>query len=204
MPNLHWYGTEDDHAAVLSDIFALDVFEVFELYSEPGKPIRKFARVDEALELFQAPLLDGTARSTIHLNLWVKGSAPEPGIVRFALNPKKSGGHSWGERSSADGFVKFYLERFVAERLMHSQTNTPSEARMGAVEGIVRGPKGTTLDVRLANRMSSKLNRMIKKRAVAKIAASPILPGADALWRDGVSFDHHWSIAKTPDLYSVV
>lgn len=200
MPNLHWFGTEDDHAEVLSAIFALDAFEVFELYSRPGQPIRVFSSVDEALEEFQVPHSDGTPKEKLHLNLWVKGSGPKPHIERVELQPQKENGHNWMERSGADGFVRFYLERFVDKGLMYSQTNTPSEARMGAIDGIVTSWDGALLDVRKSNRMSSKLNRLIKKRAVAKIGAMPMLSGANALWDEGVTFGYHWSKTKTPDL----
>lgn len=202
MPNLHWYGSEDDHAVILSEIFALDEFDVFELYLEPGQSIRTFATVDETLAEFQVPHGDGSPRLTLHLNLWVKGAGPQPGIDRVALTPEKNGGHSWRERSGAVGFVQFYLERFVADRLMHSQTNTPSEARMGAVEGIVTSAHGAVWDVGLANRMSGKLNRLIRKKTVAKLAACPVLPGANALWHQGMSFGHQYSNLKTPDIYS--
>lgn len=203
MPNLHWFGTEDDHAALLSQIFATNDFDVFELYSAPGQSIRTFSNVDETLAEFQLPLSNGTPKTTLHLNLWVKGAGPDPGIEKMELLPEKNNGHSWKERSGAACFVQLYLERFLDGRINHSQTNTPSEARMGAVDGIVTGWDGTRWDVRKANGMSSKLNRLIRKKAVAKVAACPIWPGADALWNEGASFGYHWSQAKTPELYFV-
>lgn len=201
MPNLHWFGTESDHALVLSDIFALEEVQVFELYSEPGKCIRTFSDADDVLSLFQAPNDDGSPRTVIHLNLWVYGSGPKPVVERVALNPKKCGGHSWRERSGVVGFVTFYLERLAGGRLMHSQTNTVSEARMGAIDGHYTGHDGVIWDIRRTNRFSSKLNRLIRKRSFAKISSCPILPGAAQLWESGISFGYHWSKANTPDLY---
>lgn len=203
LPNLHWFGSEDDHATLLSQIFAMNDFVVFELYSEPGQSIRTFSNVDETLAEFQVPHSDGTPKTTLNLNLWVKGAGPNPSIEKVKLLPEKNNGHSWRERSGAGCFVLLYLERYLGGRINYSQTNTPSEARMGAVDGIVTGWDGAKWDVRKANHMSSKLNRLIRKKAVAKVAACPILPGADALWKEGASFGYHWSLAKTPELYAV-
>lgn len=201
LPNLNWFGSEDDHATLLSEIFAMNDFDVFELYSNPGQSIRTFSDVDETLADFQVPYSNGTPRATLHLNLWVKGAGPKPGIQEVKLLSEKNDGHSWKERTEANCFVKLYLERYVDGRINYSQTNTPSEARMGAIDGIVTGSDGAKWDVRKANRMSSKLNRLIRKKAVAKIGAIAVLPGADALWKEGASFGHLWSLSKTPELY---
>lgn len=202
MPNLHWFGTEADHAMVLSEILAFDEVQVFELYSGYGESIQTFSEVDEILAGFQIPYDDGSLPARIDLNLWVNGSGPRPEIERVALNPQECGGHSWRERSGSVGFIQFYLNRVSDERLMYSQTNTVSEARMGAIDGLYTGYDGSIWDIRKANRISSKLNRMIRKNAVAKISASPVLPGAAMLWEEGVDFGYHWSKTKTPDLFA--
>lgn len=199
MPNLDWFGTEADHASVLSDILGLGEVRIFELYSEFGKPIREFTEVDDVLAEFHVPYDNGTPRNVIHLNLWVNGSGPQPAIERVALNPEKCRGHTWRERSGTLGFVQFYLERFGDDRLMHSQTNTVSEKRVGTIDGVYTEDDGTVWNVRHTNRFSSKLNRLIRKRAVAKISSCPVLPGAAALWEAGAGFGHHWSKAKMPD-----
>lgn len=203
MPNLHWFGSEDDHVALLSEIFAMDTFDVFELYSEPSQSIRTFSNVSETLEEFQKPHSNGTPRSTLHLNLWVRGAGPGPRIRKMELLPETNNEHRWRERTGVDCFVTLYLERPVDGRLNQSQTNTPTESRMGAIDGIVTDRDGAKWNVRKANRMSSKLNRLIRNKAVAKVASCPILPDANILWKEGVSFGHHWSSAKTPELYRI-
>lgn len=52
--------------------------------------------------------------------------------------------------------------------LGHSQINTVSEARMGAIDGCFRGHDGAMWDVRSANRFSVRLNRRIRKCALVK------------------------------------
>lgn len=189
---------------MLTEILAFDDIRIFELYSAYDKPIRTFSLADEILAEFAVPHLDGRLRSSIQLNLWVEGSGPKPQIDHVALNPEKCGGHSWRERSGSVGFVQFYLEQLGEGRLNYSQTNTVTEARMGAENGFYQGHDGTEWNIRLTNRFSSKLNRMIRKKAVAKIGAVSILPGAAALWNEGVSFGYHWSKAKTAGSYTAL
>ncbi len=197
MPNCHWFGSIDDHAALLHDILAQDEIDIFELYSRPDTPIRIFTNVDDILSEFDIPLSNGTTPSNLHLNLWVRGSGPKPAITRTFLN----GGTSWRERSGALGFVQFYLERAVSGQLKHSQTNTTTAARMGAKDGIFTDEDGAKWDLRQTNRYSSKLNRMIRKRAVAKLGAMSVLPGAAALWQKGERLGRHYSKSQTPDAF---
>lgn len=201
MPNLHWFGTEADHRGVLSDILALDEVQVFELYSRPDKPIRTFSNVTDILAEFDVPHQGGSRRTTLELNLWVNGSGPAPQIERTTLDPQKSGGHRWRERSGAVGFVSFYLARQADDQLMYSQTNTVSEARMGATDGIYTGYDGSVWNIRHTVRFSRKLNNMIKRKSVARIRTASVLPHAAALWDDDVTFGYHWSKTKTPELF---
>jgi len=201
LPNLHWFGTEADHAIILSNILGLDAVQVFELYSQYDTPIRTFTNVDDILAEFQRPHEGGSLRAQIDLNLWVNGAGPKPDIERTRLNPETCGGHRWRERSGSVGFVQLFLARMVDDHLIHCQTNTVSAARMGAVDGLYIGQDGAVWDVGLKNRFSGKLNRMIKKKAVGKVMSSYVLPGAAKLWEQGITFSYHWSKAKTPELY---
>ncbi|MDT0683434.1 hypothetical protein RM543_12115 [Roseicyclus sp. F158] len=180
---------------------ATEDFQVYELYSEPGKSIRIFTDVDEILAEFEVPHEGGNRRHAIDLNLWVHGSGPRPQTNRFALDPAKSHGHTWRERCGAAGFIQLYLERPVEENLHYCTTNTFSEARLGANDGIRTGRGGEIWNVRHTNRFSGKLNRMIKAKAIAKISSVPVLPGAATLWEEGYCFYNHWSKATTPDAY---
>jgi hypothetical protein len=67
LPNLHWFGTEADHAVVLSDVLACDEVQVFELYSDFDKSIRTFSGVDEILAEFQVPHDDGSPVPELNL-----------------------------------------------------------------------------------------------------------------------------------------
>jgi hypothetical protein len=195
MPNCHWFGSIDDHAALLQDIIQQGDVDIYELYSDHDTPIRIFTNVDDILSEFNVPLDNGASKPQLLLNLWVCGSGHEPTITRFPLH----GGLSWRERSGTLGFVQLYLERKVAGQIKHSQTNTTTAARMGAKDGIFTDEDGAKWDVRQTNRYSSKLKRMIRKRAVAKLGSISVLPGAAALWHKGERFGHHHSKAQTPD-----
>lgn len=202
MPNLHWFGNEAEHKAVLSDILTRNEVEIFELYSEPEKPIRKFSTVDDILAEFDLPFPGGQPCSLVLLNLWVKGSGPSPEIIRFALNPEKCDGATWRERTGAVGFVRFYLERLGNGKLRRSETNTcTSEARLGAIGGEYIDARGAIWNLRHTDRFSSRLNRRIRKRAVAKIGSAVVLPGAASLWDQGVRLGQ-CSNSHNADLYT--
>ncbi len=195
MPNCHWFGSIDDHAVLLQDILQQGEVDIYELGSRSNTPIRIFTNVDDILSEFDVPYDNGALRIQLHLNLWVHGAGPNPALNLAAPN----GGPSRHPHSSTLGYVQFYLERAVSGQLKHSQTNTTTAARMGAKDGIFTDEDGAKWDLRQTNRYSSKLNRMIRKRAVAKLGSISVLPGAAALWHKGERFGHHHSKAQTPD-----
>ncbi|WP_122072237.1 hypothetical protein [Pseudophaeobacter sp. EL27] len=201
MPNCHWFGTLEDHTAILSEIIGAGEVDVYELASQPGQNVRAFSNVEDVLAEFDVPHQDGSARSHVFLNLWVKGSGPNPEIERRPLDPSQNNGTSWKERTGTMGFVDFVLERPSDGRLRHSQTNTVSETRMGAEDGIFTDHKGESWDVRLTNRYSARLNRLIRKHAVAKVASMSVLPGAAQFWEEGGDFDGHYSKVKNAAYY---
>lgn len=204
MPNCHWFGTLDDHKAILSHIIGVGDVDVYELESQPGQNIRVFSTVDDVLAEFDIPHQDGSVRAGVHLNLWVKGSGPKPEIGRLPLTASHNNGASWKERTGTLGFVQFYLQRPIDGMLRHSQTNTASEARMGAEDGFITGHKGESWNVRLTNRYSAKLNRLIRKHAQAKVGAISVLPDAARFWDGGGNFDGHYSKTKNASCYTPV
>ncbi|OED46956.1 hypothetical protein AB838_16775 [Rhodobacteraceae bacterium (ex Bugula neritina AB1)] len=191
----------DDHRTILSEVLGSGDVDVYELESQPNNNVRIFSAVEDILAEFDIPYPGGIPRSGIHLNLWVKGSGSEPDIGRTPMNSSRNNGVLWKERTGSLGFVTFYLERPVEGMLRHSQTNTVSEARIGAEDGIVTDHRGNCWNVRLTNRYSAKLNRIIRKQAVAKIGAMSVLPGAARFWHDGGNFDGHYSNTKNASYY---
>ncbi len=185
MPNLHWFGTEIDNKNILSDVLLMPEIQIFELSSPMGENIRTFDTTEQIIAEFQKPYENGEDRRALNLNFWVIGSGPKPTIERVSLNPESCNGHTWRERSGAVGFVQFYIERQSGRKLMHSRTNTVSEARMGAVEGHHTGHDGVIWNVQIANRASNKINRLIRKKAVAKIGSMVVLPDAARFWETG-------------------
>lgn len=204
MPNLNWYGTETDHFDVLTEIIESGEVTVYEHYSRPDHSIRTFNSAAEILAEFDIPYDNGAPRVELSLNLWVHGAGPAPEIVRIALNPQQYSNATWRERSGTMGFIQFHLCRPVDGKLMESRTNTVSEARMGATGGIFIDHNGNEWDVRKANRLSSRINRDIKKRAVAKIGAAVVLPGAAAMWEAGEQLGYHYSKTLNPQMYRLI
>ena len=108
MPNCHWFGTLDDHRTILSEALGGGEVDVYELESQPNNNVRIFSTVEDILAEFDIPYPGGNLRSGIHLNLWVKGSGPEPDIGRKPMNSNHNNGALWKERTGTLGFVTLH------------------------------------------------------------------------------------------------
>jgi hypothetical protein len=118
----------------------------------------------------------------------VIGASPRFAPRKIALDPKACDGATFRFEAEGWGLVQLYLQTQKSSRLESSHTNHNSlkRAETWAV---------TTKDVDAPARwdfaritaFSSRLNRQIRKRAVAKLGSRPVLAGALALWDAGVT-----------------
>lgn len=193
MPNCDFYATPDDHASLLTWLFAEGTCEVYESYSEFERPLRRFSSPDEVLALFERrhPSTDEKTRS-VHLQLYVLGAGPRFSPCRVSLNPEHCDGATFRYRAEGWGLVQLYLESLWRGRLENSHTNHFSQKAAGAWTPVVpeASSEPNAWDFKRIHSFSSRLNREIRKRAVGKIGSRPVLPGALECWEGGVSLPY--------------
>lgn len=187
MPNCDFYATLEDHEHVLSWLFADATCHVYELSSEFEKSLKRFESAVDVMSHFERRYPNGKLWK-IHLQLYVLGAGPAFEPRRIALDPGACGGATFRYAAEGWGLVQLYLSAPRAGRLENSHTNHNSKARAELWEPI-RGvePGSAAWDFPRITAFSSRLNRQIKKRGVAKIGSRVVLAGALKLWESGVS-----------------
>ena len=183
MPNCDYYATIPDHAVLLDWLFAEKTCEVYELYSRFGQPLRELRSTGEVLALFDE------GPGSVHLQLRVLDASPPFVPRRVSLNPDTCDGATFRFAANGWGLVQLYLGTVIRGKLKDSHTNHFSQKGAGKWEPI--GTHDTAVeawDFPRITAFSSRLNRQVRKQAVAKIAGRAVLPGALALWEGGMDF----------------
>jgi hypothetical protein len=187
MPNCDFYGTPEDHEHVLNWLFADAACHVYELASEFEEPLKRFESAADVMRQFERHYPNAEPWQ-VHLNLYVLGAGPPFEPRRTALDPSACGGATFRYTTEGWGLVQLYLSAPRADRLENSHTNHNSKARAARWEPIHGIDSGSAAwDFVRITSFSSRLNRQIKKRGVAKIASRVVLAGALEAWESGVS-----------------
>jgi len=190
MPNCDFYATQEDHEGLLSWLFAEDRCDVYELASDFEQPLKWFRSASEVLAQFDRSYPNGRKWRSVHLQLYVRGAGPVFVPRRVALDPQACGGATFRYDADGWGLVQLYLGSASAgdERLEDSHTNHNSLKRAQSWSDTVEemGDVGAW-DFAKITSFSSRLNREIRKRGVAKVGSRVVLPGALKLWDNGVA-----------------
>jgi hypothetical protein len=168
VPNLDFYAVDDDRRHVLSAVYGLGNFRVFEAYAEPGKPLREFHSVDQVPVVPHGP----------HLMLHVVDAGVEPIVDR--VDPNRASGllqcEGWGLIQLL--FGGFFQQREL--RWSHTNHDTIKRAEKLASHYPEFGSP-RACDWAAVARASSRLNRAIGTLAVDKIGSHPVLAAAAQL-----------------------
>ncbi|MCT7662124.1 hypothetical protein [Mycobacterium deserti] len=159
MPSLKFYAVGADRRAVLDTVFAVGDFALYEMYSEPGRRIRRFRDAQD---------VPGEAHGP-HLMLHVVRAGGQP-----ILDGKAIGG--WGLIQLSFGGL------FEDRELRWSITNHNTDKRVAKWEGLYPeygDPRAW--DWQAINRASARLNRRIRALAADAIGPHPVLPEAAEL-----------------------
>ena len=190
MPNCDFYATKEDHEGLLSWLFAEETCDVYEHASDFEQTLKCFRSAAEVLAQFERSYPNGRRWHAVHLQLYVRGAGPIFVPRRVALDPRACGGATFRYNADGWGLVQFYLGSASAGdvRLEDSHTNHNSLKRAQAWSGTVEGLDAVEAwDFERITSFSSRLNREIRKRGVAKIGSRAVLPGALKLWEIGVA-----------------
>ncbi|MDQ0568269.1 hypothetical protein QFZ42_000103 [Variovorax paradoxus] len=189
MPNCDFYATPEDHEDVLSWLFAEDSCDVYEHYSAFEQPLKRFRSAAEVLARFQRPPGEPPCQAVL-LSLYVRGAGPAFVPRHIALNPQACGGAAFRYSASGWGMVQLHLHAPVIDKVRldnsHTNHNTLLRAQTWSATFPEDGPVEAWDFARITS-FSSRLNRQIRKRGVAKLRGYVLHPGALALWELGVA-----------------
>jgi hypothetical protein len=180
MPNCDFYAMPEDCGDVLRFVFEQPGWVLFELASEPDRPVRRFHSVDalsRSLTLCERAL---------HFQLYAPVMLGKVHERRIDLNPGAVPGATHRFATEGWGLIQLYFGAKTDRGLTASHTNHNSETRANAwssTTGIHDDP--AAWDWAAVARMSGRLCRYIRKRAVAKSWSRPVLPGANAAVLEG-------------------
>jgi hypothetical protein len=186
MPNCDFYATAADHEPLLEWLFAENTSAIYELSSIGENPLRRFTNAAEIMR-----------ESAFTLQLHVNNSGPVPEPRRIDIDPKYHASCGFRYRYALDGWglVQLYLRvpttRNNKRHLDNSHTNHSTQTRAerwAPVSGDIMGSPDAW-DFKKITSFSSRLNREIRKRAVANINSRAVLPSALAEWENGVNLD---------------
>ncbi|WP_152032745.1 hypothetical protein [Ereboglobus luteus] len=190
MPNCDFYATAADHAPLLEWLLAENTCSIYELSSIGENPLRRFTSAAEIMDEFKRTYTNGVPWHSVYLQLHVNGSGPMPKPRRIDINPDAQARCGFRYRYAMEGWslVQLYLSvpRHNKRFLDNSHTNHNSQKRAetwAAVSNNLGNP--SAWDYKKITSFSSRLNREIRKRAVAKLGSRPVLPGALAEWKNG-------------------
>ena len=190
MPNCDFYATKEDHEGLLTWLFAEESCDVYELASDFEQPLKCFRSAAEVLAQFERSYANGNKWRSVHLQLYVRGAGPAFEPRRVELDPVACGGATFRYNADGWGLVQLYLGSASAgdARLEDSHTNHNSLKRaqlwadtadgLGAIEDW---------DFAKITSFSSRFNREIRKRGVAKVGSRAVFPGALKLWDIGAA-----------------
>jgi hypothetical protein len=191
VPNLDFYAAGADRIAVLTAVFDLGLFRIFESYSEPESRLREFHAVEE--------VPDGP--SGRHLGLYVLGSGPEPTVRRIDLRPGAPGDATFRYRCEGWGLIQLYFGGIFEDhelRWSHTNHNTEKRAAKWADALPELGDPGRW-DWEAVTRASGRLNRVIRRMAVSKVGSHPVLPqAAQVIAEADLPYEYGLGIHATP------
>jgi hypothetical protein len=190
MPNCDFYATKEDHESLLSWLFAEETCDVYELESDFEQPLKRFHSAAEVLAQFERSYPDGSRWHAVDLQLYVRGAGPAFAPRRVALDPRACDGATFRYDADGWGLVQLYLGTASEgdARLENSHTNHNSAKRAQAWSDTVdTADPVEAWDFGRITSFSSRLNREIRKRGVAKVGRQVVLPGALKLWKAGVA-----------------
>jgi len=175
MPNCDFYALRNDHAEVLRFILKETDCQIYEKDSAPWTEIRQFHEVDEILAAYD----DGLGQNKLLLNLYSPSMGGEFKFRRISLDQNMFGEGAFRYEAHGWGAIQLYLGSVHKDRLFSSHTNHNSEKRAALwVDAIHYLGRPETWNWKEVTRISSCINRFIRKVAIEKRGSMPILPAA--------------------------
>ncbi|WP_330179721.1 hypothetical protein OHB26_25180 [Nocardia sp. NBC_01503] len=191
MPNLDFYAVDEDWSDVLEVVFELGLFRVFESYSEPGHELREFSAAVEIPDNLLGR----------HLMLFVAGAGPEPFARRIDFASDVVSDNPFRYTCEGWGLIQLHYGGPWGDhelRWTHTNHNTAKRAAVWSAT-LPRLGEPAAWDWAAIAKASSRLNRVIQRKAVGKIGSHPVLPYAQRFIADGgLQYEYGMGVHATP------
>lgn len=186
MPNLDFYAHGSDFDPLLEHLFEMPGLRIFEMYSYPDCDLVEFRSVHEIRSRYPVGECKGTVHSA-HLQLWPTSAGGRVEPRKFGLDPTKCGGATFRYCLEGVGLIQFYIGGRSPYGVLNSHTNHMTEK--GVCAGSVASEESlrqiASWNWKEVHRVSSALNRHIRRNSVLKVGSRPVLPAAAALYAEG-------------------
>ncbi|TWU01034.1 hypothetical protein Pla52n_44050 [Stieleria varia] len=152
---------------------------VFELYSEFDCELEEFTSVAHIERHYAITDWSLLPTGSLHFQIYAEEAKGNINIQHIELNPKKCNGATTRYCCEGWGLIQLYLQSPRNGRLANSHSNHNSETRANKwAETYNRMGNPADWDWTAVNSFSRRLNRQIRKLAVAKQQSRVILPCA--------------------------
>lgn len=183
MPNCDFYASRSDRVDVLDFVFAQPGWRLVELASRHDQPLRTFTTTREVVDGF--PTFDSMAES-LHFHLYAESMGGRIGVRRVDFKPGAVRGASFRFGSQGWGLIQLYFGQLRDGRLRNCHTNHSTEKRAQAFAPVYGADPGfgpalagvDSWDWKEVTRISSRLNRFIRRRAAGKLHSRAVMPAA--------------------------
>ena len=186
MPNCDFYATGNDINQIVGFIFSELDCRVFESDSIFGKDLKEFKSLDELKRHYPIGKCKKNGYSAL-LQMWPVNASETVFIKKIKLDPKSCNGFAHRYRIEGWGLIQLYLGGRSELGLVHSHTNHNSKKRAekwATTLNELGSPK--KWDWKEVTRISSKLNRQIRKLSINKIGGRPVLQEAEECLSRGI------------------
>jgi hypothetical protein len=194
MARLDFFATQSDLEQVFAYLYGETDFRVYELASEFGQELREFPSwraLNQHFDVGQDQHGNGHA---VLLQLWSPSISAKLDVVRTALNPDACNGHTFRFTCYGIGLIALYLGG-IKDRVV-----TPTHFGHYSKIGAARYGDPSTVDWPMHTKLAGRVQRHIRKLAMAKAAGTRVLPDAFRLHEAGYELK---STVQAPWSYKV-
>ncbi|MCP4371772.1 MAG: hypothetical protein GY797_27185 [Deltaproteobacteria bacterium] len=187
MPNCDFYAVGNDIDRIFEFVFNDLDCRIFESYSPFEMDIVEFKSLDDLNRRYSLGMCKKRNYSAL-LQMWPINASSKVFFKRIELDPKKCNGATFRYRMNGWGLIQLYVGGISELGIIHSHTNHNSEKRAHKWAGTyddMGSPE--EWDWKEVTRISSKLNRQIRKLSVNKIGSKPILQYAEKQLSNGLN-----------------
>lgn len=174
MPNCDFYALDDDCLAVLDFVFDQPTWKLFELASLPDQELRSFTSTAEVVAAHRV------GERATYFQLHAPEMKGQVVAKRIDFTPGAVAGATHRYSCEGWGLIQLHLGAPSGGRLSSSHTNHNSARRARTWEPTY--PDATDRvddwDFAAVTRLSSRLNRFIRGRAVARQGSRSVLAAA--------------------------